>query len=55
MTYGIYPNSTPEFRMFQKADGTMEMQVRYIKTEFGYVGKWIPVNTEQEETKQDNV
>jgi hypothetical protein len=48
MTYGIYPNSTPEFRMFQKADGTMEMQVRYINTNMGYTGKWMPVNQEKE-------
>lgn len=52
MTYGIYPNSTPEFRMFQKADGTMEMQVRYINTQMNYVGKWMPVKTEKE---NDNV
>jgi len=30
MTYGIYPNSTPEFRTLQKEDGTMVMQVRYL-------------------------
>ena len=48
MTYGIYPNSTPEFRMFQKANGTMEMQVRYINTMQGYTGKWTPVKTEKE-------
>lgn len=48
MTYGIYPNSTPEFRMFQKADGTMEMQVRYINAPMNYTGKWMPVKTEQE-------
>lgn len=48
MEYGIYPNSTPEFRMFQKTDGTMEMQVRYINKPMGYTGKWMPVNTVQE-------
>jgi len=48
MTYSIYPNSTPEFRMFQKADGTMEMQVRYINTQMNYIGKWMPVKMEQE-------
>jgi hypothetical protein len=53
MSYGIYPNSTPEFRMFQKEDGIMEMQVRYINKPMGYVGKWMPVNTvlEQNEVK----
>ena len=44
----IYPNSTPEFRMFQKADGTMEMQVRYRNDNQCYLGKWTPVKTEQE-------
>jgi len=48
MTYGIYPNSSPEFRMFQKADGTMEMQVRYLNAPMNYTGKWMPVKTEQE-------
>jgi hypothetical protein len=51
MTYGIYPNSTPEFRMFQKTDGVMEMQVRYINTQVGYTGKWMPVNTIQEQSE----
>ena len=30
MSYGIYPNATPEFRNIQKSDGTIEMQVRYV-------------------------
>jgi hypothetical protein len=41
----IYPQSTPEFRHLQKADGTIEMQVRYINSGMGYTGKWMPVNT----------
>ena len=48
MTYGLYPNSTPEFRMFQKTDGTMVMQVRYICAPMGYTGKWFDVKTEKE-------
>jgi hypothetical protein len=49
----IYPNSVPEFRHLQKQNGTMEMQVRYLNTAMGYVGKWMPVKTEQEiETKE---
>ena len=48
MTYGIYPNSSPEFRMVQKADGTIVMQVRYIHAPMGYVGKWMDVKTEME-------
>ena len=51
MSYSIYPNSTPEFRMFQKEDGIMEMQVRYINSVMGYTGKWIPVNTVQEQNE----
>jgi hypothetical protein len=48
MTYGVYPNSTPEFRMVHKADGTMAMQVRYINKPMGYVGKWLDVKMETE-------
>lgn len=48
----IYPQSVPEFRHLQKSDGTMEMQVRYINSAMGYTGKWMPVNTVQEEQKE---
>ena len=48
MSYGIYPQASPEFRMFQKSDGTMEMQVRYRKDSIGYLGKWMPVRMEKE-------
>jgi hypothetical protein len=48
MTYGIYPNSSPEFRMVQKEDGTMVMQVRYINAPMGYTGKWMDMKTEKE-------
>ena len=48
MTYGIYPNSTPEFRMFQKENGTIEMQVRYINKPMGYTGMWMSVQTKKE-------
>lgn len=47
----IYPQSVPEFRHLQKADGTMEMQVRYINSAMGYTGKWMPVQVEKEESK----
>ena len=46
--YGVYPNSTPEFRMLHKADGTMVMQVRYINAPQGYTGKWMGVKAEKE-------
>jgi trehalose-6-phosphate synthase len=49
----IYPNSTPEFRHLQKADGTIEMQVRYVNSSMGYTGKWMPVNTVQEQTEEN--
>jgi len=48
----IYPQSVPEFRHLQKADGTMEMQVRYINSSMGYTGKWMPINTVQENNKE---
>jgi hypothetical protein len=48
MTYGIYPNSSPEFRTLQKENGTMVMQVRYINAPVGYTGKWMDVKTEKE-------
>ena len=52
MTYRPYPNSAPEFRMLQKNDGTIEMQVRYRNDGMGYLGKWLPVNTVQEEKSE---
>jgi len=48
MTYGIYPNSSPEFRTLQKEDGTMIMQVRYLNAPMGYTGKWMDMKTEKE-------
>ena len=44
----IYPNSVPEFRHLQKADGTIQMQVRYINAAMGYTGKWMSVQVEKE-------
>ena len=48
MTYGMYPNSSPEFRMLQKEDGTVVMQVRYLNRPMGYTGKWMDVKTEKQ-------
>jgi hypothetical protein len=48
----LYPNSTPEFRIFVKQDGSNELQVRYINMVQGYTGKWMPVNTVEEEQKE---
>jgi hypothetical protein len=44
----IYPQSVPEFRHLKKADGTIEMQVRYINSAMGYTSKWMLVKTENE-------
>ena len=54
MTYGIYPNSTPEFRMVHKENGTMVMQVRYINAPMGYTGKWMDMKTEKENGTSNN-
>jgi len=44
----VYPNSTPEFRILVKADGTQEFQVRYVYITQGYTGKWQPIKVEYE-------
>ena len=45
----MYPNSTPEFRIFVKQDGNQELQVRYVCEAQGYKSKWqsIPVIYEE--------
>jgi hypothetical protein len=49
----IYPNSTPEFRIFVKQNGTQEFQVRYINLAQGYTGKWQPVLVEYEDANSN--
>jgi hypothetical protein len=44
----IYPNSTPEFRILVKQDGTQEFQVRYVCEAQGYTGKWQSIKFEYE-------
>lgn len=44
----IYPNSTPEFRVLVKQDGTQELQVKYVNTAQGYQGKWQSIKVEYE-------
>lgn len=51
MTYGIYPSSSPEFRMVEKPNGTFVMEVRYICSQVGYVGKWMEVKVEKQNDK----
>lgn len=48
MTYGIYPNSSPEFRILEKEDGTTVTQVRYINIPQGYTSKWMDIKMEKE-------
>jgi hypothetical protein len=50
--YGIYPvgGTVPEFRMYQKADGTIEQHVRYVNKSGGYTGKWMVVQVVKEES-----
>ena len=49
--YDIYPveGTVPEFRIFQKTDGTIEQHVRYINKSVGYTGKWIVVSIVKED------
>jgi hypothetical protein len=44
----IYPNSTPEFRVLVKQDGTQEFQIRYINITQCYTGKWQSIKVEYE-------
>jgi hypothetical protein len=55
MNYRIYPNSTPEFRILHKEDGTTAMQVRYINSFIGYTGKWMDVQSEIENNSASNI
>lgn len=48
MTYEIYPNSSPEFRIIEKEDGTTATQVRYINIPQGYTSKWTDIKMEKE-------
>jgi hypothetical protein len=45
----IYPNSTPEFRIFVKKNGIQELQVRYINISQGYTSKWQAIKVEYEQ------
>ncbi len=46
----LYPNSTPDFRIVIKQNGTTEFQVRYVCEAQGYKSKWqsVPVINEEE-------
>lgn len=49
-----YPNSTPEFRILEKQDGTTVFQVRYINQAEKYTSRWenIPIIKEEENGNQ---
>jgi hypothetical protein len=57
--YGVYSvrGTMPEFRIHQKADGTIEQHVRYINKGTGYTGKWmvVPVIKESSNGSSNNI
>jgi hypothetical protein len=48
----IYPGSIPEFRVLVKAGGVQVLQVRYVNSTMGYMGKWqnVPVEIKDDPT-----
>jgi hypothetical protein len=46
----VYPGSTAEFRVLEKADGSQVLQMRYVNQTQGYTGKWqdVPVVKEND-------
>ena len=44
----IYQNSTPEFRILIKKNGSQEFQIRYVNSMIGYKGKWQSIKIEYE-------
>lgn len=48
----VYPNSTPEFRIYKTINGDAILQIRYINEAQGYTSKWqdVPVVKEKEIT-----
>lgn len=54
MSYKPYPNSIPEFRLFEKINGQQELQVRYVNDGIGYKGKWMPIPLEKEHDSSNN-
>lgn len=50
----IYPNSTPEFRIFIDKDNVSQLQVRYINVAQGYAGVWKAVEIVYENDKNNN-
>jgi hypothetical protein len=48
----VYPNSTPEFRIYKTINGDAILQVRYINATRGYTGKWQAIPVVEEEQKE---
>jgi hypothetical protein len=48
----IYPNSTPEFRIYKTINGDAILQVRYVNITQGYTSKWQAVPVVEEEQKE---
>lgn len=44
----MYPNSTPEFRILVKQDGSQELQIRYVNIAQNYTSKWQAIKVEYE-------
>lgn len=45
----IYPGASPEFRVLLKKDGTVVIQVKYVKKDVGYATDWIDIPVVKEE------
>ena len=48
----MYPNSTPEFRIYKTINGDAILQVRYINITQGYTSKWQNIPVVEEEQKE---
>jgi hypothetical protein len=48
----VYPNSTPEFRIYKTINGDAILQVRYINITQGYQSTWQAIPVVEEEQKE---
>ena len=49
-----YSGGTPEFRILVKENEDFVMQVRYVKQEVGYIGKWQDVPVVREKSNEQS-
>lgn len=49
----LYPNSTPEFRIFKKQDGSQVFQIRYLNESQNYVSRWQDIPIVEEKINDD--